>query len=465
MAFTLFILIVNQFRQMPNLVQLYQENAPTTAKTVTTKKIRPIDFNYVGLNGLGHRLTRMASAYHLAVKLNSVERIIPDWKNCEGPLPTLNQSTGYQSFIWDHLFGPQNVTIPDETFFGPEINRGVVDFRRGLCHRSKSNVTLPNGTNVLRVRMINACPGYAPRKYVGNLDTMHLPFLLSKQRTDEAFYEMLRSRFMAIHKNRVDRFFEKNGIDFSQSLVVGLHLRVGNDKDRDFVKKNRLVSHVPTLCKKMILLVSEYLERHSLFDAARPVILFVATDGPVALHHLNDTIRGHGVPVKLVSLEQEEVEFLGTSFNLAGVSSDAKYEHCIKSWENSMVDMALLSMSDVVIAGVYSSYVQSMPLSLVLSRQGETKWAPKGSDKWPASFKPFPPYCEVGPMGEIMTCHKTFSSILGLNVVPNITTFQYRLQNDTAWDINSRHIHEFGVPQLKAPCSYCAGLLKENNLC
>jgi hypothetical protein len=234
---------------------------------------------------------------------------------------------------------------------------------------------------------------------------MNLPFLLSKQRTDEALYEMLRSRFMAIHKDRFDRFFEKNRIDYSQSLVVGLHLRLGNDNDKDFVRKNRLVSDISTLCKNLVLLLSDYLKRHSLFDAARPVILFVATDGPVALHHLNATIRDHGLPVKLVSLEQEEVEFIGGSFNLAGVSIDAQYQHCIKSWENSMVDMALLSMADVVIAGVYSSYVQSMPLSLVLSRHGETKWASDGSDKWPASFKPFPPYCEVGPKGEIMTCH------------------------------------------------------------
>jgi hypothetical protein len=254
---------------------------------------------------------------------------------------------------------------------------------------------------------------------------------------------------------------------------VGLHLRLGNKKDKDFIKKNRLVRDVPTLCKNLILLLSDYLKSHSLFDAARPVILFVATDGPVALHHLNATIRDHGLPVKLVSLEQEEAEFRGEAFNLAGVSSDAKYQQCIEYWENSMVDMALLSMADVVIAGVYSSYVQSMPLSLVLSRHGETKWASDGNDKWPASFEPFPPYCEVGHKGEIMTCHKNFSSILGLNVVPNITTFQYRLKNDTTSVKNARHTHEFGVPhthefgvpQLNALCSYCEGLLKENNLC
>jgi hypothetical protein len=294
---------------------------------------------------------------------------------------------------------------------------------------------------------------------------LDLPFLLSKQRTDEEFYEKLRSRFVALHRKRFDLFFEKNGIDLSQSLFVGLHVRVGTNKDRDFEKKNRFLSDVPTFCKNVILLFSDYLNRHGLLDAARPVILFVATDGPVVLHHINETIRHHGLPIKLVSLEQEEIEFLGQSFNLAGVSDDVKYQYCLKSWESSMLDMVLLSMADVVIAGVYSSYVQSMPLSLVLSRHGETKWASKGSDEWPASSKPFPPYCEVGPKGEIMICHKNFRSILDLDVEPNITTFQYRLQNDTSWNINSRHVHEFGVPLSNPPCSHCGGILAENNLC
>eukprot|EP00978_Attheya_sp_CCMP212_P002530 scaffold5140_cov53-Attheya_sp.AAC.4 len=401
------VLIGNPWRQMPD-----QQNAlalTTVVKSVmaTTKKIRPINFSYVGVNGLGHRLTKMASAFHLAVRINSVENITPDWKNCAGPPPPINQSVGHRSYIWDHLFGPQDVIMPDETVFEPEINRGVIDFRRGLC-RSKSNVTIPNGTN--SVRIINECPGYKSSKYVREKSTLDLPFLLSKQRTDEEFYDKLRSRFLALHKKRFDMFFEKNGIDLSQSL-------------------------------------------------------FVATDGPVVLHHINETIHDHGFPIKLVSLEQENIEFLGASFNLAGVSDDVKYQYCLKSWESSMLDMVLLSMADVVIAGVYSSYVQSMPLSLVLSRHGETKWASKGSDEWPASSKPFPPYCEVGPKGEIMTCHKNFRSVLGLNAEPNITTFQYRLQNDTAWNINSRHCHEFGVPLLNAPCIHCVGILAENNLC
>jgi hypothetical protein len=390
----------------------------------------------------------MASVYHLAVRINTVDHITPDWKNCAGIPPTVNQSMGYRSYIWDHFFGPQDVTIPDETVFEPEINRGVIDFRRRLMCRSKANGTSihkHNGTNV--VRIINECGGYSARKYVRRDILPDLPFLLSKQRTDEAFYEMLRSRFMILHKKRFDLFFEKNGIDFSQSLVMGLHIRIGSDKDSDFVRKDRFIRDVPAFCKNVIRLCSEYLKRHGLVYAARPVILFVATDGPAVLHHLNESIHDYGVPMKLVSFEQEEIEFLGSNFNVAGVSSDAKYQFCMTSWENSMVDMVLLSMADVVIAGMYSSYVQSMPLSMVLSRQGETKWVSKGrSNEWPASFKAFPPYCEVGPMGKIMTCHKHFSSILGVNVVPNITTFQYRLQNDTAWDFQSRHTHEFSVP-------------------
>jgi hypothetical protein len=196
----------------PDQFQRTQDNAltlKTTAKSVrptTTKKIRPIDFNYVGVEGMGHRLTKMASAYHLAVRINAVERIIPDWKNCV-PIPTsMNQSMGYRSYIWDHLFGPQDVTMPAETVFEPEISKGVIAFRRGVCHSNSNGSSIPNGTNV--VRIINECPGYSSSKYIHKKSTLDLPFLLSKQRTDEEFYETLQSRFMAIHKKRFDLFFE-----------------------------------------------------------------------------------------------------------------------------------------------------------------------------------------------------------------------------------------------------------------
>jgi hypothetical protein len=161
-GYTLIIiaLIGNQWRNGVQRTQDYALTLTTAAKSVrhtTTKKIRPIDFNYVGVSGLGHRLTKMASAYHLAVRINAVERIIPDWKNCEGIPPTRNEYMGYRCYIWDHFFGPHDVTMPDATVFEPEINRGVIDFRRGLRCNSKSNATIPNGTNV--VRIVNKCPG------------------------------------------------------------------------------------------------------------------------------------------------------------------------------------------------------------------------------------------------------------------------------------------------------------------
>lgn len=423
---------------------------------------RPVIFNHVSVSGLGHRLGRMSSSFHLAVRLNTVDRIHPDWKNCF-PLPQKQaNSSEYRSNIWDVLFGPDDLKIPPVDAFKEEILNGTINFHREPCQfASKEKRPFnpnPSNNQTLTYRTINEVPGYD--NFFLQFD---LPFTLSKQRTDEEFYRLLTSRFLSLHRKQFDSFFERNDVDFSKSTVLGLHVRVGSIGDKDFenIINKRAFKDIASTIENLIKLLSIYVDRHGLIGDL-PIILFVATDKKIVLDYVNASINELGAPMKLVSLEQEEVSFLGSSFAYKeGQSGDDQYQLCMTSWVNSMMDMVLLGMVDVLFAASQSSFPQTLPLSMVMCPFGWEKWLSKKENKWPASFKPFPPYCEAGEGAISMTCHDSRVSILTHRTDQR---HFYTLNNsDNSWGIDSNHKCHISHPWHK--CAYCEGWLQENNLC
>jgi hypothetical protein len=112
---------------------------------------------------------------------------------------------------------------------------------------------------------------------------------------------------------------------------------------------------------------------------------------PVAeenLHHVNhpdDTSAGYGA-------------VLGKNHH-AGLSLTGLTEEiqdCLSSWDQAFMDMMLLAMSDVVVATRRSSFVQTLPLSIVT-----------GTPK--ATRKVARPYCEISQDASLqMTCHESY---------------------------------------------------------
>ena len=87
----------------------------------------------------------------------------------------------------------------------------------------------------------------------------------------------------------------------------------------------------------------------------------------------------------------------------AGVSYRFKHatpEACYQSWSNQFMDMTLLSASDTVIAGMYSSFTQSMPLRMMIANP-----VAENNKR----------FCEVGKTGENMHCMTSYSDWLAFH--------------------------------------------------
>ena len=75
-------------------------------------------FYHRAISGLGHRLARVSSLFHLAVIVSSstdslrISYIHNDWKNCE-PYP-MEESSTYKSYVWEMLLGSDNITVPTD---------------------------------------------------------------------------------------------------------------------------------------------------------------------------------------------------------------------------------------------------------------------------------------------------------------------------------------------------------------
>ena len=120
-----------------------------------------------------------------------------------------------------------------------------------------------------------------------------------------------------------------------------------------------------------------------------------------------------------------------------------------------MTDMVLpSSMSDLLIAGMHSTFVQTMPISLIFNRgQSTSNSTTTTSNNMISSYDPnhilpFPVYCEVSRAGNAATCHSSYRSVSHQDyTIENQTTFFYGVKNDTdSWSIKSRHKHENLVP-------------------
>ena len=116
----------------------------------------------------------------------------------------------------------------------------------------------------------------------------------------------------------------------------------------------------------------------------------------------------------------------------------------MENWKESMMDMVLLSMVDLLIAGMCSSFLQSMPLSLVFNK--EPYYRTNISSYNPNHIFPFPVYCEVSRQGDAATCHASYTSTLPKGETnENLTTFFYG-NKEFGWSIESRHRNEILLP-------------------
>ena len=122
-----------------------------------------------------------------------------------------------------------------------------------------------------------------------------------------------------------------------------------------------------------------------------PPILCLATDTQEFVTLFLTSLQGI---VDVLEWEQPHAApgagvYAGNAHTTPFDSGDSK---CLKTWSAMLTDMILLAESDVLIAGTFSSFSQSMPMSSVLGRPH--KKLPK-------------PFCEVEAGANSMVCHSS----------------------------------------------------------
>jgi hypothetical protein len=175
---------------------------------------------------------------------------------------------------------------------------------------------------------------------------------------EKAIFRLLRTLFR--FNDRVRAFTNEHS--FSERLVFGIHIRSGNGENGDFTLKKRGFHDIDSWIENRALSLSRLASKmRSNRSLSKPPLLFVATDETAVVDKLTNTTKPHGFST--VSFPQRRPEE-GT-----GVSYKSAYkgESCHESWVAQFIDSIILGVSDVVVAGRYSSFTQAIPLFTVLA--------------------------------------------------------------------------------------------------
>ena len=297
--------------------------------------------DYHGCCGLGHRLSRMANAAWVAKRLNFAMHAF--WGHC-----------GNDTEVYQHLFGTQN--------------------KQDLKH-----VTSTNHHVIMRNEVVGTRPlrRWGPNS---NECSCH-PQQINAHRE---FYEDLRNRFR--YRKQVDAYVNHT---FANHTVLGMHIRAGNGEKRDFRNKGRGINNVTTWVKEASMRIVEIVKKGDWKD---PPLLYIATDTPSMIDNFRSELNG---VMPVTDFPQERApEGKGILIGEKGKAHLGEME-CIRGWENAVMDMILLSHADLLISARVSSFVQTMPMSLVFGRPADQQ-------------KVQQPVCELNLNASAIFCSESF---------------------------------------------------------
>jgi hypothetical protein len=260
--------------------------------------------------------------------------------------------------------------------------------------------------------IINDIPGYMISG-VGNKD-VNVPALrkhnfYDKLDSDFEFYSQLITLFR--FQEQVQDFMRHH--EFDKHVIVGFHVRTGNGEKGDFAKKKRGLKDIDGWVQNASSLLRTFSQNWT-----KPAKIFLATDTPGVADKLANATRS--LPVIVVDQVRPTAG--------AGASNYHKWkkkEDCHNGWVAQFMDIVLLSLSDVVISGRYSSFTQSMPLVMMLGSKAATDTKKKKfinpstslqehhKDEDPLLLKtnlrnPSKLFCEMGKSANGMHCYDDF---------------------------------------------------------
>lgn len=327
--------------------------------TTNSQKSKSNKLVYVGSFGLGHRLSKLSAAYHLAGCLN-LPLVEVQWGSCSA---TENNDDG----IFAGLFGHNSLTT----------------LRTPLCNNNSS--LQRQQAKVILVR--NDVSGYyAAQSYKNSgipLEYARAVAVYSdKLQSDHDLFTELFDRRFAM-RSTVEQFQHETG--WSDHTVIGVHVRAGNGEQDHFVRANRAIlrnkdsnnnyENVNSQKSSTTFVAVESMAQlvHQLWKAMqdehvnlKPPLVFIATDTVSYLSAFRRALQ-HFQRYTVIAWEQQpRVEpGQGVSYQTWSQGHGA----CLDGWRAAAIDMTLLSRSDVLIATTRSTFTQIAPASLVFGRQ------------------------------------------------------------------------------------------------
>jgi hypothetical protein len=268
-----------------------------------------------------------------------------------------------------HLFGPQPIPLSN----GVYGSRSVVT---GHHHYARINNDVPGFHKLIRDRQ---------QCHARNDD---------KARSDYEFYINLRHRFR-LRQSVVEHYYHNHLLKGTNRTVVGMHIRAGNGENGDFSIRGRNIKNLDEWLWNLSTLILQQSRKQSWSNA----VLFVATDTPSLINRLQSLLsqKTKKEPVIEVIHRQQfrPTDGSGVLFGQQGNIEQAGAD-CLRGWEDAITDMLLLSHADVLIAARPSSFIQGLPMSLVLGRDA-------------ASRQTTNPYCEVNSNATEIQCFNNFT--------------------------------------------------------
>mmetsp|Transcript_7906 Transcript_7906/g.12094 ORF Transcript_7906/g.12094 Transcript_7906/m.12094 type:complete len:443 (-) Transcript_7906:369-1697(-) len=285
-------------------------------ESISLEKMRQASsVDYYACCGLGHRLSKNADAYYIASrKLNFSFRT--QWGKCD------------ETEVHQHLFGPQPPSL------------------------------LPlNVSTGSTVKLRNNVYGFKKLIRSGNEESCEKDCGGDKFASDVEYFQSLADRFRMRHK--VDDFVRDNR--FHEHTVLGMHIRAGNNETGDFTKKNRGIRDPLQWVNDVVSQLLNFTKQQQL---PKPPLLYVATDTPSMVTMFNESLT-NVIPV--IQYEQKRTPE-GSGVLFGGKPKDSGSD-CLSGWEDAVIDIMLLGRSDIAIAARPSSFIQTLPLTLALSRK------------------------------------------------------------------------------------------------
>jgi len=337
----------------------------------------PLKIKYVGAAGLGHRLIRMSSVYHLA-RILQVPKIDIMWR---GYCPKRYRS---KPNIFDLLFA--NSTTIQVPSMATRDQKILFPF---LSHKTPESLSralfgdFDNTTRIREVKIINEVEGYIHSYDNDAMLDVNPPFY-GKLMTDYEFYNVLLERYR--YRKLVDQLFAP----YKDHAIIGVHIRAGNGEVGDFEKYRQLgqgnlegwLSNFTNLLKTHVLQDSTMLSKPK-------SAIFLATDTASVLEyfrqHFDDSVPIIATPQDYPT-KGDGVSYNGYHENLTT---------CLDSWKFQMMDMVgLAEFSNVLIAGQYSSFTQSLPLARILNDNQRQRF-----------------FCDVDQSAQALKCYDSIKGI------------------------------------------------------